>query len=761
VATAFWNRVWSPGIVRGIGSLLALCVAAIPAVAQPPAPATPPNPASSADPPAELSIEQLTERGRKSIVVVTFSGRDGRNQGLGSGFIISPDGLIATNLHVLGEGRPVQVQLSDGRQLEVQAIEAFDRHADLAVLRVAAQNLPPLELADSQVARQGQSIIALGNPQGLKYSVVAGVLSGTQEINGREMLQLAIPVEPGNSGGPVLDRQGRVLGIVTMKSAVTENLGFAMPANELKALLAKPNPTQMSRWLTIGALDPAEWSVVGGGRWRQRAGRIHAEGLGTGFGGRTLCLAQLPVPTPTFDVAVQVKLADEEGAAGLVFHADGGDRHYGFYPTNGRLRMTAFQGADVNSWKILADLKSAAYRPGEWNHLQVRRTATTWQCRVNGEVVLELAEESLAPGRVGLAKFRNTVAEFRNFRLAPELTNELPPPELRQRVAELAGQHPPTRTGGTELARQLGPGSPLLVQAVRERARELDRQAAELRQTAQRLHETRVLAQLEELARLPDAQVDLARGALLIAQLDNEEVDVDAYLRELDRMATEVARELPEDARGPARLQALNNYLFEQCGFHGARGDHYAHRSNSYLNEVLDDREGLPLTLSMVYIELARRLGVPVAGIPLPGHFVVRHEAGGPPEELIDVYERAAPLTPEAAEQLVRARLGRPLQHSDLVPATRRAMLQRMLQNLLGLAERQRETASISRLLDALLVLEPEDAESRVRRALLRYSQGRGEEALADVRHLEERRPDGLNLEQLDQLKQAILKESR
>lgn len=754
--TSIWRGLIGRGAMLTLGALVWPALVPAQPPAAPPAGTPTPGPATP-----EATIEQLTERARKSIVVVTFSGRDGRNQGLGSGFVIAENGLIATNLHVVGEGRPINVQLSDGRQLEVQAVEAFDRHTDLAVLRVEATGLPPLDLGDSGDVRQGQSIIALGNPQGLKYSVVAGVLSGTQEINGREMLQLAIPVEPGNSGGPVLDRQGRVLGIVTMKSAVTENLGFAMPVNELKSLLAKPNPTRMSRWLTIGTLDPAEWSVTGGGRWRQRAGRIHAEGQGTGFGGRTVCLSQLAVPAETFELSVQVKLDNEEGAAGLVFHADGGDRHYGFYPTNGRLRFTSFQGPDVNSWKILADFRTEAYRPGEWNQLQVRRSPTGWECRVNGQPVLQLADESLPAGRVGLAKFRNTVAEFRGFRVGRQLANELPTPELQTRVAGLSAELGATPAGVADLARQLSPGSPQVVQAVRERARELDRQATQLRQTAQLLHERSVLAELEQLASQPDAQIDLARGALLIARLDNEEVDVEAYLRELDRMANEVAAELPADASGPTRLKSLNSYLFEQCGFHGARGDHYAHRSNSYLNEVLDDREGLPLTLSMVYIELARRLGVPVSGIPLPGHFVVRHESGGAPDELIDVYERATLLGADEAEQLVRGRLGRPLQHSDLQPATRRAMLQRMLQNLLGLAERQRETANLSRHLDALLVLDPDDAESRVRRALLRYSQSRYSEALTDVNHLESRRPEGLNFEQLEQLKQAIQRETR
>src|ERR1019366_2277804 len=97
---------------------------------------------------------------------------------------------------------------------------------------------------------------------GLEYSVVAGVLSGKRELDGVAMLQLAIPIEQGNSGGPVLDMHGKVVGIVTMKSLVTNNLGFAIPVNALKQLLARPNTITMEQWLTIGALDKSEWKTI-------------------------------------------------------------------------------------------------------------------------------------------------------------------------------------------------------------------------------------------------------------------------------------------------------------------------------------------------------------------------------------------------------------------------------------------------------------------------------------------------------------------
>ena len=109
-----------------------------------------------------------------------------------------------------------------------------------------------------------------------------------------------------------------------------------------------------------------------GGDWRQHAGVITADGYGSGFGGRTLCLSERPVPLPPYDLAVKVRLDDENGAAGSAFAADGDEVHYGFYPSNGELRLTRFQGSDIYSWKLLQQVTTDAYHPGEWNYLRVR-----------------------------------------------------------------------------------------------------------------------------------------------------------------------------------------------------------------------------------------------------------------------------------------------------------------------------------------------------------------------------------------------------
>ncbi|MFL5343064.1 MAG: transglutaminase family protein, partial [Gemmataceae bacterium] len=570
-----------------------------------------------ADAPAELSVEDLAQRCRKSVVVVTSGGRDDSRRGLGTGFVISADGLIATNLHVIGEGRTISVELADGQKHEVTAVHATDRGADLAIVRIAAKDLPALELGDSDALKDGQAIVALGNPQGLKHSVVGGVVSGRRVFDGRNMIQLAIPLEPGNSGGPLLDRAGKVRGILTMKSAVTENLGFAMPINALKPLLAKPNPVPLAKWLTIGALDPDEWTAVFGARWRQRAGRILVDGAGKGFGGRSLCLSATPLPALPCEIAVTVKLGDEAGAAGLVFQSDGNEKHYGFYPTGGEFRLTRFDGPDVFSWKILAQKKSDHYRPGEWNTIKVRLEKDRIQCFVNDHLLIESAEAEYTSGKIGLAKFRDTAAEFKQFRVGKTLTAA---------VSE--------------------------ADALRDKARKLELEAAGLRKQATATQQKSVRDELAKVLSADEAKIDLAHAALLVAKLDNDDVDVPTYRSELDHLGKKLAATFPKDAGEKEKLAALNKFLFEERGYHGSRADYY-HRSNSYLNEVIDDREGLPITLAVLYMELARRVGLSTEGVGLPGHFVVRFLPAKGEPQLIDVFDGGKALSrPDAAKKV-------------------------------------------------------------------------------------------------------------
>jgi len=708
-------------------------------------------------PPAETNtVASLTAAALDSIVVITQSGRDGTGEGVGSGFVISKDGLIATALHVIGEARSLRVRLANGRHCEVTEIHASDRKLDLAILRVEAAALSPLKLGDSDTLQQGAPVIALGNPLGLERSVVQGVVSGRRELDDVAMIQIAMPIEPGNSGGPLLDFKGRVQGILTLKSVMTPNLGFAMPVNLLKTLLEKPNPIPMSRWLTIGALNPKDWTTRFGARWTQRAGRILVEGSGAGFGGRALCLAQAPLPPRPYEVAVRVKLDGESGAAGLVFGADGGDRHYGFYPSAGQLRLTRFDGPNVFSWNILRQVPSPHYKPGEWNHLRVRVAPRSISCYVNGELVVESEDDALPDGNVGLAKFRETRAEFRDFQVGTNLgpmTLESPAPlpdALARRIEKSGAAADP------DLASALQPHEAAGRQALLERARTLETEAGQLRRLAAAVHRQAVQAELLKALEGPEEAIDLFQAALLVARLDNADLNLANYHRQVTDMAQEIAARLPAKADDAARIAALTKYLFAENGFHGSRSDYY-HKANSYLSAVLDDREGLPITLSILYMELARRLGVKgVAGLPLPGHFMVRFTPREGAVQIIDVFNGGQVLSRTAAQDRVIESTGGGFRDEDERPAEKRAIIVRMLRNLFAIAEQEGSASDALRYQEVLVGLLPDAAAERWQRARMRLQSGDRPGAKEDVKWLLDRQPPGLDVDRLEELYQSL-----
>lgn len=703
---------------------------------------------------AQAGNEELARQVKPALVAIYPAGREGTEAGVGSGFVISEDGLIATNLHVIGEGRGLRVEFPDGNSREVTEIHAWDRDRDLAVIRVAGSSMACLPLGDSGAVEQGTPAVAMGNPLGFRFSMVEGLISARQEVEGRPMLQLAMPVERGNSGGPVLDKEGRVLGIVTLKSAVTANLGFAVPVDELKVLLKQPNPVAMKNWLTIGALNPKLWQVpeAGGARWSQRAGVIQVRGSGTGFGGRTQCLATAPPPAVPYEISVRVKLEDESGAAGLAFCSDTGEIHYGFYPTNGGLRLTRFEGADVSSWTILEQLTSPHYQSGGWNHLRVRVEAEQVVCWLNGEVVITSKDQALRGGKAGLCQFRGTSADFRDFKTGPDLGA----PD--QASAELRGAIQLLASGGAADAPLRGtlaadPQAARTLATVEAAA--LEKRAGTLRRVAAEAAEVATATQLAKLVNQDEATIPLTEAALVLARLDNPDLDPSPYLAEIDRMATDLGASLTEADRATpeATLAALNRWLFAENGFHGPRDD-FSNKANSYLNEVIDDREGLPITLAVLHMELARRIGLEVAGIPLPGRFITQlrlaeHPEGGP---YVDVFDGGRVMTRQQAAAMVLQTSATLPEESAWDPATKRGILLRMLNNLTSEAVSASDTTRVLRYLNAQIALEPEVPNPRLQRFYLLSRSGRREEAEVDAAWLLEHRPPGTDEAELRRL---------
>ena len=174
---------------------------------------------------------EIAEQLRRSTVLIHSGGR-----GSGSGVIWSSDGLLVTNAHVVRNSRPA-VQLWDGREFEA-SVEARDPSGDLARLRIEAVNLPAASAADSSELRPGELAIAIGNPMGFVGALATGVIHGVGPLRGlgsRSWVQAEVRLAPGNSGGPLADARGRVVGINTM---VAGRLALAIPSNAVRDFLS-------------------------------------------------------------------------------------------------------------------------------------------------------------------------------------------------------------------------------------------------------------------------------------------------------------------------------------------------------------------------------------------------------------------------------------------------------------------------------------------------------------------------------------------
>jgi regulator of sirC expression with transglutaminase-like and TPR domain len=180
-----------------------------------------------------------------------------------------------------------------------------------------------------------------------------------------------------------------------------------------------------------------------------------------------------------------------------------------------------------------------------------------------------------------------------------------------------------------------------------------------------------------------DPEINLAKAALHIAQIEYPNLDIDRYLGILETMAAEVAKKIPENKYPLKIIQTINQYLFTDLKFYGNSDDYY-NPCNSFLNDVLDRQTGIPLTLALVYLELAKRIDFPMVGIGMPGHFLIRPNFEDC-EIFVDVFDRGEILFVEDCRQKLINIYQRDipiLPPEILQPVTNRQILLRMLNNL-------------------------------------------------------------------------------
>jgi regulator of sirC expression with transglutaminase-like and TPR domain len=215
-------------------------------------------------------------------------------------------------------------------------------------------------------------------------------------------------------------------------------------------------------------------------------------------------------------------------------------------------------------------------------------------------------------------------------------------------------------------------------------------------------------------------RIDLGRATLVIARIAYPSLDPDPWLRRLDALAAGVRPRLPPGAPLAAAVGEVTRYLFDECGFHGNQDDYYDPR-NSYLNDVLERRTGIPISLSVLLLEVGARLGLPLEGVGFPGHFLVR-VAGRATPVLLDPFFGGRPI--DERELLARYRaLGGRAAHAlppDALDTTATpGILMRMLRNLLRAYLDRKEHERALAATDLLLVLAPDSADELRVRGLL------------------------------------------
>jgi regulator of sirC expression with transglutaminase-like and TPR domain len=256
--------------------------------------------------------------------------------------------------------------------------------------------------------------------------------------------------------------------------------------------------------------------------------------------------------------------------------------------------------------------------------------------------------------------------------------------------------------------------------------------------------------ELRELLVGETEEVPLDLAALQVATIEYPQIDVNSFLLLLDSYAREAGERVSDSTDGPAFIQILNHYLFDELGFHGNSGDYY-NPANSCLNEVLASRTGIPITLSLVYMEISRRLGRTVLGIGLPGHFVVQYYDDAF-SAFIDPFHEGRILFDVECLDLAKNVTGVDvsLNPDVLRPVSNRHIIVRMLNNIRAAYFRAQNMAKAILILDLLIEAMPESPEEYKQRGMCLMQMQKLKAARADFAIYLRLRPDAVDRQQIE-----------
>ncbi|MBN2243461.1 MAG: transglutaminase family protein [Acidobacteria bacterium] len=238
-----------------------------------------------------------------------------------------------------------------------------------------------------------------------------------------------------------------------------------------------------------------------------------------------------------------------------------------------------------------------------------------------------------------------------------------------------------------------------------------------------------------EMLELDEEAFHLDRVALTLAMEEYPDLDLPHYLKRLDTLAARVEVLIGRERAPAGIIEGINEVLFVQEGLRGDSEDYY-NPKNCYLNEVLDRRLGIPITLSVVFMETAKRIGFPTAGVGFPGHFLVKHAAGDR-EIIIDPFNLGRILTRKDCRELLD-KMGRsalPMNDSLFEPLGNRAIITRILYNLKGMYEESEQDSKALSVIEKILLLNPGIPSEMRDRGLLYMQAGLFAKALSDLEY--------------------------
>lgn len=226
--------------------------------------------------------------------------------------------------------------------------------------------------------------------------------------------------------------------------------------------------------------------------------------------------------------------------------------------------------------------------------------------------------------------------------------------------------------------------------------------------------DTQAKNQFERFLTQPDKQINLAQAALMVARLEYPELDVDTYMQRIHTLASDIRSSLPANPNAAEILSRLNQALFIEQGFEG-NSSHYYDPRNSFLNDVLDRKLGIPTSLSILYMELASELGVPLDGVSFPGHFLVKLEIDDG-AIVLDPYFGGVSLTEDDLEDRIQEYYGEQIKRHHyqglLATSSKKDIIVRVMRNLRDLYMQDKQWAKALTMADTMLGLDTDKADA-------------------------------------------------